>query len=105
LKDLIDIAGASGARYRFRLATDRGFTPMGAGNYVYIRCAADTYELTHCGSTNSLSRTAAQGPVGKAAQPDTVMYVRLNVSRAVREDELADVVAGHADVTVSVDSD
>ena len=105
MNEVIDVPGESGARYRFRSAPDPAFAPPGAGNFVYVRPADDGYEIIHCGLTHSLSRAAADWATTHRKKGKTALYVRLNVSREVREVEFADIVACHAGVKVSLDPD
>lgn len=68
MQDFIDLTGASGARYRFRVCPD--------------------------GATNDLSRARAER--AKVARPDaTQVFTRLNVARAQRTAEHEDLVAGY----------
>lgn len=100
MKDFIDLAGASGARYRFRLwPEDAAHVPV-AGNYVYVREEPGGLRVLTVGETNDLSKARAGWP--KAAKRGaTHVYTRLNVSRAVREAEHADLAGQHQAARVS----
>ena len=105
MNDVIDIVGESGARYRFRSTPDPAHAPTSAGNFVYVRPADDTYELVHCGLTHSLYQAAATWAASHRKKTKTALYVRLNVSREIREAEFEDIVACHAGVEVSNDAE
>jgi hypothetical protein len=93
VRDFLDLKGASGATYRFR------FWPPGqpqapiAGNYAYVR-DAEPPAVVVVGVTTDLSGARAGLPRGGRGGPLGV-YVRLNVSRAVREAEHDDIAAAH----------
>jgi hypothetical protein len=92
MNDFIDLAGASGARYRFRLWPEGAPHVPIAGNYVYVREDADGFTVIAMGETDDLSRARADW--AKAAKRGaTHVYTRLNVPRAVREAEHADISA------------
>ena len=91
---LLDLQGASGAVYRFRLWGDQ--TTSTAGNYV-VR-ATNTGELLLIGVTHDLLQ------VRKSAlerTPDAELYVRLNVARAVRHAEHEDLAAKYPDAEIA----
>jgi hypothetical protein len=100
-KDTIDVAGASGAQYRFRLVADPQRPPIGAGNYVYIKHGDEADEVVGCGVTNSLPAAAATWASSPRQRGATAFYARLNVSRSVREAELADIAEGHGATIVA----
>jgi hypothetical protein len=96
MKDFIDLEGASGARYRFRLWPEGApHTPVG-GNYVYVRSDAEGVSVLEVGETNDLSRARAGWAAAERRGANQVM-TRLNVSRAVRAAEHADLAARYAD--------
>lgn len=90
--DFLDVIGASGAAYRFRRADPDTLPPM-AGNLVVIagRGAGRHYLL--CGAARSLSQAAPVVERTLDATKGAQLYIRLNVARAVRDAEHADVVA------------
>lgn len=100
MQDFIDLTGASGTPYRFRLWPDgRSHLPI-AGNYVVVRANAEGVIVLGVGATNDLSRARAEGArvsEGGAAH----MFTRLNVARAVRTAEHDDLVAGYPSAVVS----
>jgi len=97
--DFIDISGASGATYRFRIWPQGGGHLPVAGNFVVVRAVAARVEVLAIGVTNDLSRAR---PAAAAKDADQV-YTRLNVARATREAEHDDLVAGYPKARVIVD--
>ncbi|UTP38320.1 hypothetical protein M9M90_13980 [Phenylobacterium sp. LH3H17] len=93
--DFIDLTGASGGPYRFRLWPDGGGHPPVAGNFVVAVALPTSVEILVVGVTTDLSRieTAAEEPGGR-------IYRRLNVARATREAEHADLAAGYPEARV-----
>lgn len=93
MKDLLDIEGASGVLYRFRLHdTDREL-PATAGNYVFVR--GDTSQVIGCGESQSLMNAKAPWTQAVAEHGAEKLYLRLNVARASRIGEHEDIVAKH----------
>jgi len=90
----IDLRGASGAVYRYReVEQDRMQTPMG-GNYVYVKRASNEVEVLYAGEAANLAEGLWE--MWQRAQKEfgaTGVYLRLNVGRVVRHEELQDVVA------------
>lgn len=96
MKDFIDLEGASGARYRFRLWPEgAAHLPVG-GNYVYVRRNKSGVTVLSVGECNDLSR-AREGWAEAVRQGATHLMTRLNVSRAIREAEHADLAAKYVD--------
>lgn len=94
MKDFIDLAGASGTRYRFRLWPEGAPHLPSAGNYVYVRQAAHGVTVLTVGETNDLSRARSDW-AWAASRGATHVYTRLNVSRAIRTAEHADLAANY----------
>jgi hypothetical protein len=93
MKDVVDLVGASGSTYRFRLVAE-GSDPLRiAGNYAWLRPKGEGMSVARLGLTNDLSRVRADTPA--SARRGARLYTRLNVVRAVREAEHADLVARH----------
>lgn len=105
MQDFIDLEGASGARYRFRLWPEgTPHTPVG-GNYVYVRDGDDGgFAVLQVGETNDLSKARA-GWAAAAKRGATHVMTRLNVSRAIRSAEHADIAAKYADQGAKVQAD
>ena len=93
MKDFIDLQGASGAAYRFRLWPAGADHQPIAGNYVCVRAGDDTgFEVVSIGETLDLSQVRAALPK-KVRDATTHIYTRLNVARAVRCAEHEDLMA------------
>jgi hypothetical protein len=100
MQDFIDLKGASGAEYRFRLWPEGAAHPPIAGNYVFLKEAPGGFTVLLVGVTNDLS--AARGDWGKVAKRGaTHVFTRLNVARALRTTEHADLAAGYKAALVS----
>ena len=94
MKDFIDLEGASGAKYRFRLWPDgTPHLPTG-GNFVYVRQEQRGFTVLVVGESNDLSQARAQWPEA-VRRGATHAFTRLNVSRAVRTAEHQDLAAHH----------
>jgi hypothetical protein len=99
MKDFIDLAGASGAKYRFRAWPEGApHLPM-AGNFAYVRAEPNGFTVIVLGESTNLS--LARGDWARAArQGATHVFTRLNVSRAIRTAEHADLAAGYSKARV-----
>lgn len=86
----LDVAGKSGATYRFRLAKP-GDLPAHSGNYLLVRSTRGQQEVIACGMALSLALIADH--VNGADGDASTIFVRLNVSRETREHEHADIAA------------
>lgn len=93
MKDIIDLIGSSGARYRFRLwPQGAGHLPMG-GNYAFVREEAGGFAVLTASAIDDLSLTRSMHGATAAALGATHLFTRLNVSRAVRTAEADDIAA------------
>lgn len=102
MHDFIDLRGASGADYRFRVWRDGASHLPVAGNFVIVKAGAENEAVTvlMVGVTNDLSR--ARLDLAKVAERGaTHVYTRLNVARTVRTAEHQDLVAGCKPAVVS----
>ena len=97
--DFIDISGASGATYRFRIWPEGGGHLPVAGNFVLVREARYPVDVVVIGVTNDLSR--ARSAAG--AKDGDRVYTRLNVARATREAEHDDMIAQYPKAQAIVD--
>src|SRR6266545_1931379 len=95
--DFVDLHGASGQAYRFRAWPTNGRHPPMAGNYVILR--ARPLEVVEVGTLDNLAD--ARSHVGELG-PGVGLFTRLNVSRAYREADHADLAAAHATKSNSV---
>ena len=91
----IELAGASGARYRYTSMEENRFLPPAGANFVIAKVTNEGAEVVFAGETDNLANQTWRGPLEKAraAYGDaTTVLTRLNVTRAVREAERADLV-------------
>jgi hypothetical protein len=100
MKEFVDLPGASGASYRFRLLP-KGATPLRiAGNYAIVRPRPDGHTVVHLGMCNDLSKVREEAPALQGRGPFHI-YLRLNVARSSREGEHADIAAAHRIATLA----
>ena len=93
MKDIIDLHGASGAKYRFRLwPQGAAHSPMG-GNYAFVREEPGGFVMLAGAAIDDLSLTRSTYGAAAAALGATHLFTRLNVSRAVRTAEADDIAA------------
>ncbi|MFZ0268562.1 hypothetical protein [Caulobacter sp.] len=90
MKLYIDLQGASGAVYRYKLAEDRDPRTTIAGNFVFIDAQG---VVIYAGEANNLHGAANRFPEAALKHKAEYLYTRLNVSGASRSDELQDIVA------------
>lgn len=94
MSTFIDLVGASGKAYRFRLV-DAALSPIG-GNFVYIRDLDGAPHVVCCGKARSIG-WALSKPVwlsDENGHPDDLLYVRLNAIGETRRSEHEDLIAG-----------
>ncbi len=94
MKPIIDLTGASGAIYRFRLIESPAQLPATGGNFVFVRSERKNDQVVGCGVARSLTQAGEAWPDAVAQHRTNRIYVRLNVARALREAEHEDLVAG-----------
>jgi hypothetical protein len=90
VKPYIDLQGASGAVYRYKLAEDREPRTTIAGNFVFVDA---TGTVVYAGEANNLHGAANRFPEAAMKHKAEYLYTRLNVSGASRSDELQDILA------------
>jgi hypothetical protein len=92
-----EIAGKSGARYRYSSFEEERFLPPAGANFIIARLTADGPNLIYAGETDNLAsqtwRTALEK--ARATYSDAAILTRLNVTRAVREAERTDLIEQH----------
>lgn len=91
MQTFVDLQGASGASYRFRLAPGGEVSSPIAGNYAYIREEPEGFTVLSVAATNDLSSAIAEWKRAVAKYGEMHLYTRLNVSAAVREAEQQDI--------------
>ena len=89
MKPYIELKGASGAVYRYKLAEDADPRTTIAGNFVYVDGAG---VVLFAGEANNLIGANARWSEAVARHGAAHLYTRLNVSGASRAEEHADVV-------------
>ena len=95
----IEIAGASGARYRYTALDEERFLPPAGANYVIAKVTrSGLAEVVYAGETDNLANRAWRAQFEKAKLAygaTTAVLTRLNVTRAIREAERADLIEQH----------
>ena len=96
----IDLAGASGALYRFERIDDLERLPAIAGNFVYVRGSGRAVTVICAGADETLRRAGAQLSDARRRYDAEAVYIRRNVSRRTRELEHTDIVDHYRPVMV-----
>ena len=89
MKPYIELKGASGAVYRYKLAENGDPATTIAGNYVYVDSKGT---VVFAGEANNLIDSKARWSEAYSRHGPTWLYTRLNVSGASRADEYSDIV-------------
>lgn len=94
---LFELAGKSGARYRYTPLEEERFLPPAGANYVIARVTKDGATVVYAGETDNLANQTWRSALEKAraSYGDAAILTRLNVTRAVREAERADLIEEH----------
>jgi hypothetical protein len=103
MQDFLDLKGASGALYRFRLWPEGASHLPIAGNYVVIQETAAGFKVLAVGASMNLSQARVGGP-SRGRRKAAHYYTRLNVSRAARTSEHEDLVAQYKPALVVAES-
>ena len=92
-----ELAGKSGARYRYTSFEEDRFLPPAGANFVIAKLTKDGPTVVYAGETDNLANQTWRGTLEKAraAYGDAAILTRLNVTRAVREAERTDLIAEH----------
>ncbi len=93
MQPFVDLQGASGAIYRFRLAPNGVVSSPIAGNYAFVREQPEGLAVLTVAATNDLSSATADWKRAVAKYGAMTLYTRLNVSAAVREAEQQDIAS------------
>ncbi|WP_309091864.1 hypothetical protein [Phenylobacterium sp.] len=90
----IELAGKSGARYRYTSIDEERFLPPSGANYVIARVTPEGPEVVYAGETDNLASQNWRAALEKARETykDAKVLTRLNVTRAVREAERVDLI-------------
>lgn len=89
----LEFRGQSGAAYSFlRLDDESSLRPIGV-TYAIAEPSAEGWRLLHVGHTNNLAERswAAALEAARQAHPSAELVIRLNINRAIREAEAADL--------------
>jgi hypothetical protein len=92
-----DLAGKSGARYRYSPLEEERFLPPAGANFLIARVNKEGATIIYAGETDNLANQTWRAALEKAraAYGDAAILTRLNVTRAVREAERVDLVEAH----------
>lgn len=92
--EILDLVGASGASYRFRLV-EPARLPVTAGNFALVRFAGGAPEVVCLGSANKLLLAEdAQAEVVRS-NGEVALYMRLNIGRGLRVAEHEDLMGAY----------
>ena len=93
----IELAGKSGARYRYTSMEEERFLPPAGANYVIAEMTAEGANVVYAGETDNLAKQTWRPPLEKARENfrEATVLTRLNVTRAVREAERLDLIEEH----------
>lgn len=92
----IEFRGKSGAAYRYSDLQSGRLLPGTAGNYVFVRDAAEGAVLLYAGETNDLLTGMDDGWSEAVSQhAATHRLMRLNVSSQTRRAEQEDLIQAH----------
>lgn len=93
----IDLAGASGARYRYSPLDENRFLPPAGANYVIAELSDDGAKVVYAGETDNLAAQTWRSDLEKARSKysDATVLTRLNVTRAIREAERNDLIENY----------
>lgn len=89
-----ELAGKSGARYRYSALQEDRFLPPAGANFVIAQVTAEGAKVVYVGETDNLASQAWRIALDKArvAYAGATVLTRLNVTRAVREAERVDLI-------------
>ena len=92
-----EIAGKSGARYRYTPLEQERFLPPAGANFVIAKVTKEGATVVYAGETDNLASQSWRAALEKAraSYGDAAILTRLNVTRAVREAERVDLIEEH----------
>ena len=88
-----DFQGESGTLYRFRQIPEPQFLPGSGGNFICARQEDNGVSVVACGAASDLRHALALCEQAIREQLADRIYIRLNISGAVRAAEHADLEA------------
>lgn len=93
VEPIFDFQGESGALYRFRQIPEPQFLPGAGGNFICARQDADGVAVVACGAAPDLRQALRLCEAAIREQGVDRIFIRLNVSAAVRRAEFEDLNA------------
>jgi hypothetical protein len=92
-----ELAGKSGARYRYTSLEEERFLPPAGANFVIAKMSKEGPTVVYAGETDNLASQTWREALDKAraAYGEAAILTRLNVTRAVREAERCDLIEQH----------
>lgn len=92
----LDLAGQSGATYRYKTLDDLRPVPPGGANFVYVKFDKAAPVIVYAGETDSLHRSVFETwDEAQKGYGATEIFARLNITGLVRRAEHDDIVAGY----------
>ncbi|WP_041373441.1 hypothetical protein [Phenylobacterium zucineum] len=90
----IELAGKSGAVYRYTSIEEERFLPPAGANYVIAEVTPEGPHIVYAGETDNLASQTWRSDLEKAREQykNAKVLTRLNVTRAVREAEREDLI-------------
>jgi uncharacterized protein related to proFAR isomerase len=90
----IELAGKSGARYRYTQMEEERFLPPAGANFVIAELTKDGARVVYAGETDNLANQTWRQTLDRARETYAKARVltRLNVTRAVRQAEQQDLI-------------
>jgi uncharacterized protein related to proFAR isomerase len=94
----VEFAGKSGARYRYTPLEEDRFLPPAGANYVIAEVTEEGPKVVYAGETDNLANQTWRSALNAARKKyrEALVLTRLNVTRAVREAERADLIEQYA---------
>jgi uncharacterized protein related to proFAR isomerase len=92
-----ELAGKSGARYRYTPLEEERFLPPAGANFVIAKLTPEGAQVVFAGETDNLANQTWRSTLEKAraSYGEAQILTRLNVTRAVREAERVDLIEEH----------
>jgi hypothetical protein len=92
-----ELAGKSGARYRYTPLEEARFLPPAGANFVIAKMTKEGPTVVYAGETDNLANQTWREALdqARAAYGEAAVLTRLNVTRAVREAERTDLIDEH----------
>lgn len=90
----IELAGKSGARYRYLPLQEERFLPPAGANFVIAELTSEGAKVVYAGETDNLANQTWRAALERARKTygQARILTRLNVTRAVREAERLDLI-------------